>query len=270
MPEDAPDLADALDFSGRVALITGGSRGIGAGIAKRFAAAGASVVVNYVRGEEAAHEVVGGIHAQGRNALAIQADVTQAADVDRLISKTVKYCGRMDVLVNNAGIYPLSPLLEMTDEEWDQVVAANLTGTHLCTQRVAGTMRDQSSQSENSKGSAAIINISSIEATSSAFAHSHYTAAKAAVEQYTRNAALELAEHGIRVNAVAPGLIDRPELAQDWPEGVRRWQARTPLVRLGTAEDIADACIFLASPLARWITGITLTVDGGVQVAPAF
>ena len=150
------------------------------------------------------------------------------------------------------------------------MLAANLTGTHLCTRRAAQAMIDLAKEQDSGESSSAIINISSIEATSPAFAHSHYSAAKAGAEQYTRSAALELAAHGIRVNAVAPGLVDRPGLAQDWPDGVKRWLERVPLARLGTVEDIADACLFLASPLARWITGATLTVDGGMLVAPAF
>ena len=265
-----PDLATALDFDGKVVLITGGSRGIGAGIARRFAEAGASVVVNYAQAAQAASAVVGQILAAGGQARAMQADITRAADVERLITETVAQCGRLDVLVNNAGIYPVSPLLDMADSEWEQVLAANLTGTHLCTKRAAQAMINWAEQHDDRESGLAIINISSIEATSTAFAHSHYSAAKAGVEQYTRNAALELAAHGIRVNAVAPGLIDRPGLAQDWPEGVKSWLERVPLARLGTVEDIADACLFLASPLARWITGATLTVDGGVQGAPAF
>ena len=266
----APNLATALDFTGKVVLITGGSRGIGAGIARRFAEACASVVVTYRQAAQAAQEVVAQIQADGGIARALAADLTQAADVDQLISQTVAQCGRLDVLVNNAGIYPLSPLLDMADNEWEQVLAANLTGTHLCTQRAAKAMIDLALQRAQDQPAGTIINISSIEATANAFAHSHYTAAKAGVEQYTRSAALELAAFGVRVNAVAPGLIDRPGLAQDWPEGVRRWQERAPLARLGTPEDIADACLFLASPLARWITGATVTVDGGVQTAPAF
>jgi len=266
----APELESALSFAGKVALISGGGRGIGAGISKRFAEAGASVVVSYVQAEEAAQEVVDQIQKLGGQAFAIQADVSLADDVEKLVSQTVDRCGRLDVLVNNAGIYPLSPLLEMADDEWEQVLAANLTGTHNCTQRAARAMIELSAQRETSESSGSIINISSIEAASTAFAHSHYTAAKAGVEQYTRNAALELGGEGIRVNAVAPGLIDRPGLAQAWPDGVRRWHNRVPLARLGTPEDIADACLFLASPLARWITGITLAVDGGILVAPAF
>ena len=269
-PMYTPDITTALDFNGKVVLITGGSRGIGAGIARRFAEAGASVVVSYAQSAQAAHEVVEQIGAGGGQARAMQANVTRAADVERLITETVAQCGRLDVLVNNAGIYPVSPLLDMADNEWEQVLAANLTGTHLCTKRAAQAMIDLAKQHDDRDNSSAIINISSIEATSTAFAHSHYSAAKAGVEQYTRNAALELAAHGIRVNAVAPGLIDRPGLAQDWPEGVKSWLERVPLGRLGAAEDIADACLFLASPLARWITSVTLTVDGGVQVAPAF
>lgn len=270
MQARAPELDSVLDFSGKVALISGGGRGIGAGISKRFAEAGASVVVSYVQAEEAAQEVAEQIQATGGQAQVIQADVSRADDVERLISQTVERCGRLDVLVNNAGVYPLSPLLEMVEDEWEQVLAANLTGTHYCTQRAARAMIELSARRNDSESSGSIINISSIEAASTAFAHSHYTAAKAGVEQYTRNAALELGEKGIRVNAVAPGLIDRPGLAQAWPEGVKRWQSRVPLARLGTAEDVADACLFLASPLARWITGVTLAVDGGVLVAPAF
>ena len=265
-----PDITNALDFADKVVLITGGSRGIGAGIARRFGETGASVVVSYAQSEQAAHAVVEQMRAEGGQARAVQADVTRAADVERLISLTIAQCGRLDVLVNNAGIYPVSTLLDMADSEWEQVLAANLTGTHLCTKRAAQAMLERSERRSGNERGGAIINISSIEATSTAFAHSHYAAAKAGVEQYTRSAGLELAPHGIRVNAVAPGLIDRPGLAQDWPDGVRRWLERVPLARLGTAEDIADACLFLASPLARWITGVTLTVDGGMQAAPAF
>ena len=270
MDGQVPELTNILDFSGSVVLVSGGSRGIGAGIARRFASLGASVVISFVQAEATATEVVEGIKLEGGQAVALQADVSLAMDVDRLIAQVLEKCGRLDVLVNNAGTYPLSPLLDMADSEWDQVLAANLTGTHLCTQRAAKAMIELKAKSVEPWNGASIINISSIEAASPAFAHSHYTAAKAGVEQYTRNAALELSEYGIRVNAVAPGLIDRPGLAQVWPDGVRRWQERVPLARLGTPEDIADACIFLASPLARWITGVTLTVDGGVLAAPAF
>ena len=213
MQERAPELESALNFAGKVALISGGGRGIGAGISKRFAEAGATVVVSYLQAEEAALEVVEQIQATGGQAQIIQADVSRADDVERLISQTVERCGRLDVLVNNAGVYPLSPLLDMADDEWEQVLAANLTGTHTCTQRAARAMIELSARRNDSESSGSIINISSIEAASTAFAHSHYTAAKAGVEQYTRNAALELGEKGIRVNAVAPGLIDRPGLA---------------------------------------------------------
>ena len=270
MHEQVPSLENALDFSGKIVLISGGSRGIGAGIAKRFAEAGAWVVVSYVKSESAAQLLVSRIQADGGKALALQADVSRTADVDQLVSQTVDVCGGLDVLVNNAGIYPLSPLLDMSKSEWSQVLAANLTGTHLCTQRAARSMIESAPHGEQDNPSRSIINISSIEAVSPAYAHSHYTAAKAGVDQYTRNAALELAEHGIRVNAVAPGLIGREGLEEEWPDGVRSWRARAPLGRLGAVEDIADACLFLASPLARWITGVTLAVDGGVLVAPAF
>ena len=265
-----PALSTALDFSGKVILLTGGSRGIGAGIARRFAQAGASVVLTFAQDARSAEKVVEQIGAAGGQAVMMQGDVTVAADVEHLIAQTVAAYGGLDILINNAGIYPLSPLLSMPNTEWEQVIATNLSGTHLCTQRAAQMMIELAQQQAETDPSGAVINISSIEASATAFAHSHYTAAKAGVEHYTRCAALELAAYGIRVNAVAPGLINRPGLAADWPQGVRLWQERAPLGRLGTAEDIADACLFLASPLARWITGITLTVDGGIQVVPAF
>ena len=163
-----PNLNNALDFSGKVSLITGGSRGIGAGIARRFAEAGGSVVVSYVKGEQAAQEVVAQIRAANGLAQAIQADVTLAHDVDRMISHVVEQYGRLDVLVNNAGTYPVSTLLEVSDAEWEQVLAANLTGTHFCTQRAARAMVALSEQAESNHGSGAIVNISSIEATSTA------------------------------------------------------------------------------------------------------
>lgn len=265
-----PELTDVLDFRGKVVLVTGGSRGIGAGVALRFARAGAAVLLGYLSAREAAQKVVGRIAAAGGVAEAQRADVGRAQDVERLVSQTVARFGRLDVLVNNAGIYPVSPLLDLDDHEWRRVVDANLTGVHFCTRRAAQAMAANARDRGAGGESGSIVNISSIEASSTAAGHSHYSASKAGVEQYTRNAALELAPAGIRVNSVAPGLIGRPGLAEEWPDGVARWLGRVPLGRLGTPEDIADACLFLASPMARWITGVTLTVDGGIQVAPPF
>ncbi len=249
---------DLLDFSDRVVVVTGAGRGLGAGIALRFAEAGASVVVNYRASEAEAEETLARIAALGRPALKFQADVSRAAESDRLLDAASGAFGRVDALVNNAGIYPLASLLEMTEQAWDQVIEANLRSVHVCTQAAAKRMMGQGS-------GGAIVNVASIEAHNPALLHSHYSAAKAGCVMYTRSAARELGPHGIRVNSISPGLIWREGLDEAWPDGVARYTRAVPLGRLGRAEDVADACLFLASPAARWITGADLLVDGGVM-----
>lgn len=244
-------LSSALDLSGKVAVVTGASRGIGRGIASRLAEAGARVIVNYRQNEPAAWSL-----AEELRGDAVQADVTNREDVQRMFDDLE----RIDIVVNNAGIYPLSPLLEMKDEEWDAVVDANLKGVHLCTQVAARRMTDGGS----------IVNIASIEALAPAPAHAHYNAAKGGVLMHTRAAALELGPKNIRVNAVSPGLIFYDELPELWPDGVKRYKEAAPLGRLGRAHEVADAVLFLVSPLAAFVTGANLVVDGGVLSTPAF
>jgi 3-oxoacyl-[acyl-carrier protein] reductase len=258
-----PEPNRRLDFTGRVVLVTGAGSGIGSGIARRFGEAGATVAVHYHRSEAGAREIAGKIEQRGGRALVFAADLTRRGPVEDLVGAVVRQLGGVDVLVNNAGIYPLSPLLEMPDEEWDAVVDANLRATFLCTQVVARHMRDTSRRG-------AIVDIASIEAHHPAPSHSHYDAAKAAVVMHARSAAQELGAHGIRVNVVSPGLIWREGLDQAWPDGVARYLAAAPLGRLGRFEDVADACLFLASPLANWITGAELVVDGGVMSRSIF
>jgi NAD(P)-dependent dehydrogenase (short-subunit alcohol dehydrogenase family) len=252
-----------LDFSGQVVLVTGGGSGIGAGISLRFAQAGASVVVNYLTSETGAKGVVEEIEGMGREAIAVQANVSQAKDVGGLIARTLETFKRIDVLINNAGIFPLSTLLDMTEEQWDQVIDASLRSTFLCTKAVGVQMIDQGE-------GGAIVNITSIEAENPAPMHSHYNAAKGGVHMFTKSVANELGPHGIRVNAVAPGLIWKEGIEQEWPDGVQRWLKAAPLGRLGRPDDVADACLFLASPAARWITGASLLVDGGVMTKQIF
>jgi NAD(P)-dependent dehydrogenase (short-subunit alcohol dehydrogenase family) len=241
---NAPGVAALLDLRGRVAVVTGAAGGIGAGIARRLAEAGATVVVHHRRGS------VDGADA----ASVVRADLRDEGAADAIVATVVERHGRLDIWVNNAGVQPVTPLVAITDAEFDEVLAANLTITFRATRACAGAMGAGS----------AIVNLASIEALGAPPRPSHYGAAKAAVVAHTRTAAVELGERGIRVNAVAPGLIDRPRLADEWPEGVARWARACPLGRLGRPDDVADACLFLVSPAARWITGALLVVDGGV------
>jgi NAD(P)-dependent dehydrogenase (short-subunit alcohol dehydrogenase family) len=255
--ESIPPVKALLDFRGKVAIVTGSGNGLGQGIAVRFAEAGAQVVVHYRSSAEGAQQVVNHIVERGGVAMAIQADLAGGGGPAALIMEAVERFGRVDVLINNAGLYPHVSLLEMTTAQWDEVVNANLRSAFLCTQAAAAQMIAQGS-------GGAIVNITSIEAMNPAPDHSHYNAAKGGLLMYTRASALELAAYNIRVNAVAPGLIWRTGLESDWPDGVARWERTAPLKRLGRPEDVADACLFLASSAARWITGASLTVDGGV------
>jgi NAD(P)-dependent dehydrogenase (short-subunit alcohol dehydrogenase family) len=258
---EAPEVGRLLDFSGRVVVVTGAGSGLGQGVARRFAAAGARVVVHYRRAAAGATALVDAI---GRDrAVAVEADLTRPDEAASLVAAAVRDFGRLDALVNNAGIYPLAGVLEMSPAQWDEVVAANLTSVFLCTQAAARQMVAQG-------GGGAIVNVTSIEARSALPSHSHYSSTKAAADAHTRAAAQELGPHGIRVNAVAPGLIWREGIEEMWPEGVARWLDVAPLRRLGRPEDVADACLFLASPAARWVTGATLPVDGGALTAPLF
>lgn len=252
-----------LDLSGKSVLVTGAGRGIGAGIARRFAEAGAAVVVNYRASAAGAEAVAQEIRDAGGTVAAIQADVTRRAQVEHLVAATVSAHGGLDILINNAGIYPVSTLVEMPEEEWDAVVDANLKSVHLATQAAATRMIEAGT-------GGAIVNIASVEGHSPAPMHAHYDAAKAGVIMHTRSAAQELGPHGIRVNAVSPGLIWAEGLEENWPEGVERWLAAAPLGRVGQVVEVADACLFLASPAAAWITGAVLPVDGGVLARPAF
>lgn len=258
-----PPVHDLLDFTGRVVIVTGAGSGIGRGIALRFAQSGAAVAVHYHSSEDGAFEMVHQIEAMGQQAIAIGANLTSWSAAQYLIARAEEAFRHVDVLVNNAGTYPLHALLEMTETEWDAVVDANLRSVAACTRAAATSMIAQGI-------GGCIVNIASIEAENPAPLHSHYNAAKAGVVMFTRSAAAELGPHGIRVNAVSPGLIWREGIEQGWPEGVERFQAVAPLRRLGHAEDVADACLFLASPAARWITGANLVVDGGVMTHQIF
>jgi NAD(P)-dependent dehydrogenase (short-subunit alcohol dehydrogenase family) len=242
-----------LDLTGKVVVVTGAGGSIGAGIARRFAAVGASVVAHSRASEVAPldgpHEVV-------------RADLTSEEGPSAVLDAAVAAFGRVDGLVNNAGVQPRSSLADLDDAAWSEMLDTNLTAVHRLTRLTAERMAAQ--------GGGAIVHIASIEGSQPAPFHGHYATAKAGLIMHARAAALEYGIDGIRVNSVSPGLIDRPGLEDDWPEGVARWQAAAPLGRLGTAEDVGDACVFLVSELARWITGVDLVVDGGMLARPTW
>ncbi len=256
-------VSELLSQTGKVVVVTGASKGIGRSIARRFAEAGASVAVHYREDRAGALHGVDEAHALGSDAAAVTADVRRADDVARLFEEVAERLGEVDVLINNAGVYPLHSLTDVSEKQWAAVVETNLSGVHLCTQAVARRLIGRGAPG-------AVVNVASIEGLRPAFMHAHYNAAKGGVLVYTRAAALELGPSGIRVNAVSPGLIARDGIEDAWPEGVESFRQRAPLGELGSPEDVADACLFLASEGARWITGSNLVVDGGVLAATAF
>lgn len=252
-----PGPGELLDLSDKVAIVTGASQGIGACIARRFADAGAKVVVHFRSRADLAAEVVNAIVGEGGTAVAVQAELAATAGVDDLIAQTLQAYGALDIAINNAGEFPNRPLLDMSESEWRDMYRSNVETAFLCTQAAARHMQQN--------GGGAIVNLGSIAGLSPGPDHSHYNSAKAAVLMLTRSAAQELGRYNIRVNAVSPGLIARPGIEEQWPDGVARWLSRAPLPRLGQPDDVADACLFLASPAARWITGHNLVVDGGIM-----
>ena len=249
---------DMLDLSGMVVAVTGAGGGIGQGIARRFSEAGASVVA-HTRTTDLGPLV----DSLPGPAAEVAADLRNPDGPRRVMEAAVSSFGKLDALVNNAAVQTVAGLAEMDDKEWRVMVDTNLTAVHRLTQAVAAHLI-----SRKSPGS--VIHISSIEGSQPAPFHGHYAVTKAGVIMHARAAALEYGRHGIRVNSVSPGLIHRQGLEEQWPEGVARWKAAAPLTRLGTPEDVADACLFLASPLARWITGADLVVDGGVLAHPTW
>ncbi len=255
---DLPTPAQMIDLAGRVVVVTGSGGNIGSGIARRLVGAGATVVA-HTRNSPVGHLQ----DRSGETLTTVEADLATTDGPRQLVEAVLADFGRLDALVNNAGIQPVSPMAGLSDLEWSGMIDTNLTAVHRLTQAAASAMIDRGN-------GGSIVHISSIEGINPAPGHGHYAVSKAGLIMHARAAALEYGPEGIRINTVSPGLIARPGIASDWPDGVRRWGEACPLGRLGTAEDIGDACVFLCSDLARWITGTNLVVDGGVLSRPTW
>ncbi|MFJ6207782.1 3-oxoacyl-[acyl-carrier-protein] reductase [Lysinibacillus sp. NPDC092081] len=243
-------------LEGKVAVVTGASRGIGRSIALKLADAGAKVVVNYSGSQAKAEEVVATIQENGGEAIAIQASVSKTEEVTALMDAAVKTFGSLDILVNNAGITRDNLLMRMKEDEWDDVLDTNLKGVFLCTKAVSRQMMKQRA--------GRIINISSIVGVAGNAGQANYVAAKAGVIGLTKTTAKELASRNILVNAIAPGFIET-EMTEQLPEDLKQGMlTQIPLAKLGQPEDIAKAVAFLASDDANYMTGQTLHIDGGM------
>jgi 3-oxoacyl-[acyl-carrier protein] reductase len=240
----------------RIALVTGGSRGIGRAIAQSLATTGATVIVNYRGNQAAADETVASIEAAGGKAVAIQADVANAEDVDRLFKEVIERFGRIDILVNNAGITRDTLMLRMKDDDWDAVMDTNLRGLFLCTRAALRPM--------TRARWGRIINITSVVGLIGNAGQANYAAAKAGIIGFSKSVAREIGSRSITVNAVAPGFIDTELTAVLGPDTREALIKQIPLGRLGAPEDVASLVTFLASEQAAYITGQTFNTDGGM------
>ena len=249
-----------MNLQGKVAIVTGAATGIGSACAIALARNGATVVVNYNSDRHPGQPVVDEITDMGGRAMAIRADVSNAAEVNRLVEETVRQFGKVDVLVNNAGIEHQMPFLEVAEEDWDRVLAVNLKGPFLCTQAAARDMARR-------KARGTIINISSVHEDLPFPGYASYCAAKGGLRMLCRDVALELAPYGINVVNVGPGAIATPinMATLDDASKVAALQSIIPLGRIGMPEEVASLVAYLASDQASYITGTTVFIDGGIM-----
>jgi glucose 1-dehydrogenase len=257
-------------LDGQVAVVTGGSSGLGRGIALLFGQAGASVVVNYFGSKEPAEEVARQIEADGGRAIAVHADVAQQAEVDAMFAKAVEQFGAVDILVANSGIQQDASFTELTLEQWRKVIDTNLTGQFLCAQAAVRQFRQQGDR-QVSRARGKILHMSSVHEVIPWAGHVNYATSKGGVSLLMKSLAQEVAEEGIRVNSIAPGAI-RTAINADAlaDEGAKDVLKLIPYQRIGDPEDVARVALFLASDMADYVVGATFFVDGGMTLYPGF
>ena len=252
-------MGNSFDLKGRVALVTGSSSGIGRAAAEALAANGARVAINFHHNEAGAEAARSEIVGVGGKAIVVQADVTQASEVQRLVEQTVSEFGPIDILVNNAGsLIERLKILELTEERWDEVIDLNLKSAFLCCRAVAASMMERKT--------GAVVNVSSIAGrTGGALGSIHYSTAKGGLITFTKGLAKELAPFGVRVNAISPGVIDtRYHEVFSTPEVMKSYVAGIPLGRVGTPAEVAEVVCFLASDAAGYLAGETIEINGGM------
>ncbi|MDO9464265.1 MAG: 3-oxoacyl-ACP reductase family protein [bacterium] len=243
----------------KVALVTGGSRGIGRAVALELAKEGADIGVNYAKNKAAADEIVSKIHLLGRNAIPIQADVGKITDIERMVEQIWEEFGRIDILVNNAGIAYIEPFFKVSEETWDRTLDVNLKGTFFTSQIVANKMIKKQIEGR-------IINVSATNGQVAEVDTVHYNASKGGMDMVTCSLAIELAPFGIRVNGIAPGII-KTEIDVDFfadSKFKEHYQQHIPMRRFGEVEEVGKTAVFLASDDSSYITGHTIVIDGGL------
>ncbi len=260
----------ALLLENQVAIVTGASSGIGHGVARAFAAAGAAVIVNYRSSPEPAHQLAGDIERQGGRARAIKADVADESDVKRLFAETFDAFGALDILVANSGMQKDAPADEMSLDDWQRVIAVNLTGQFLCAREAIRQFKSQADR-DVSRARGKIICMSSVHEVIPWAGHVNYAASKGGIAMMMRSLAQEVASQGIRVNAIAPGAIATAINSEEVRgEAGERLKTLIPYGRIGDVEDIARAAVWLASDESDYVVGTTLFVDGGMTLYPGF
>ena len=256
----------------QVALVTGGSSGIGAGVAKHLAASGATVVVNYSSSAEGAQQVVKEVESKGGTAIAVQADVSNEDQVQHLFQQTFDRFGTVDILVNNAGLQKDAAFVDMTLDDWNKVISVNLTGQFLCSQQAVKEFLRRGVVPERSCAAGKIICMSSVHEVIPWAGHCNYAASKGGVMLLMQSMAQELAPHKIRINSIGPGAIKTPINQSAWetPEAKAKLLELIPYNRIGVVEDIGKAAAWLASDESDYVTGTTLYIDGGMTLYPGF